>query len=193
MNTSASGTAAERSSAALTYLLLAAVVLLLFVFAFSTNLYPNHWYAFFKAIHVTVAVVWIGGGALLTILGIRAQRESDPKEIVSIARQAAFAGEKIFAPAGLVVLAMGIAMMINTDWGWGKFWIVAGLVGYAVTFVTGIAILSPLAKKIEASAKQNGPEHPETIALIERILFIARVDIAVLLVVIVDMVTKPFS
>ena len=88
---------------------------------------------------------------------------------------------------------MGIAMMINTNWGWGKFWVVAGLVGYALTFITGIAVLSPLAKKIEASAKQNGPEHPATIALIDRILLIARFDIAVLLLVIVDMVTKPFS
>ena len=81
---------------------------------------------------MTFAVVWVGGGTLLTILGdpgaagvaIRAR-------IVTIAQQAAFAGEKIFAPAGLVVFLMGIAMMINTDWGWGTFWIDAGLVGYA--------------------------------------------------------------
>ena len=54
-------------------------------------------------------------------------------------------------------------------------------------------MLSPLAKKIEASAEQNGPEHPETIALIDRILLIGRFDVAVLLLVIADMVTKPFS
>jgi uncharacterized membrane protein len=88
---------------------------------------------------------------------------------------------------------MGIAMMLNTNWGWGTFWIDAGLVGYALTFVTGIAVLSPLAKKIKVSAEQNGPEHPETIALIDRILLIGRFDAAVLLLVIADMVTKPFS
>ena len=142
--------------------------------------------------HVILAVVWVGGGVLLTILAIRAQRESDPRAVVTVAQQAAFAGEKIFAPAGLVVFLMGIAMMLNTNWGWGTFWIDAGLVGYAITFITGIAVLSPLAKKIKASAEQNGPEHPETIALIDRILLIARVDIAVLLLVIADMVTKPF-
>jgi hypothetical protein len=43
------------------------------------------------------------------------------------------------------------------------------------------------------SAEQNGPEHPTTLALIDRILLIARVDVAVLLLVIADMVTKPFS
>ena len=84
-------------------------------------------------------------------------------------------------------------MMINIDWGWGTFWVDLGLVGYAMTFVTGIAVLSPLAKKIQASAEENGPEHPRTLALIDRIVLVARIDVAVLLVVIADMVTKPFS
>lgn len=88
---------------------------------------------------------------------------------------------------------MGVAMMLNTDWGWGKFWIVAGLVGYAITFVTGVAVLAPLAKQIKASAAENGPTDPATMALIARILLIARVDVAVLLLVIADMVSKPFS
>jgi uncharacterized membrane protein len=88
---------------------------------------------------------------------------------------------------------MGIAMMINTSWGWGHFWIVAGLIGYASTFIVGVAILSPTAKKIDESAEKNGPTHPETMALIERIMLIARFDIAVLMLVVLDMVTKPFA
>jgi uncharacterized membrane protein len=179
---------------ALTYLLLAIVALVTVAFAFSGSVYlPGNWYALFKAVHVVFAVVWIGGGTLITISGIRAQRSDDVREVLAIARQAAFAGEKIFAPAGLVVFLMGIAMMVNTDWGWSHFWILAGLVGYAATFVTGVAVLSPLAKRISASAEANGPEHPETLALIGRILLVARVDIALLLLVIVDMVTKPFA
>ena len=99
----------------------------------------------------------------------------------------------MFAPAGLIVFLMGIAMMINTNFGWGKFWVLIGLIGYVSTFVTGIAVLSPLAKKIGAAAAANGPTHPETIALIQRILLIVRVDLTVLLIVVLDMITKPFS
>jgi uncharacterized membrane protein len=174
--------------------LLAVVLLVTAIFAFSSSAFvPNNWYALFKSVHVLFAVVWIGGGALLTILALAAERKEDPMEMVTVARQAAFVGEKVFAPAGLVVFLMGVAMMLNTNWGWGRFWIVAGLLGYAITFVTGIAVLSPLAKKIERSAEQNGPTAPVTMALINRILVIARVDIAVLFLVIADMVTKPFS
>ena len=195
MDTPAEGsTAPARGNQNLTYLILAGVAVVAVVFAFSGSAaLPNDWYAAFKAIHVTFAVIWVGGGFSIMINAIRAQRTWDPKQVVTVAQQAAFLGEKIFAPAGLVVFLMGIAMMINTSWGWGHFWIIVGLLGYAATFGIGIGVLSPLAKKIEHSAVENGPEHPETLALIDRIMLIGRFDMGVLLIVILDMVTKPFA
>jgi uncharacterized membrane protein len=195
MDTSATGTAAEaRGSNFLTWAILAAVGVIGVIFAFSgSSALPNNWYALFKLVHVLFAVVWVGGGVSIMIHAIRAQTARDPQGIVTVAKQAAFMGEKVFAPVGLVTFLMGIAMMINTNWGWSHFWVVAGLIGYASTFVVGIAILSPMAKKIDASAEANGPTHPETLALIDRIMLIARVDVAVLLLVVADMVTKPFS
>jgi uncharacterized membrane protein len=162
------------------------------VFAFESAWYP-HWYALFRLVHVTLAVVWVGGGALITVLALRADRARDADELTTIARQAAFAGEKIFAPAGGIVFLMGIAMMIHTDWGWGKFWVVVGLLGYVSTFTTGVAVLSPMAKRITGLVEEKGATAPETQAAIRKILLIARVDVAVLLLVIADMVTKPFS
>jgi uncharacterized membrane protein len=192
METTTTPAAARRSSGALTAAIGIVALVLIVVFAFKSAWYPD-WYALFRVVHVVVAVFWVGGGLLLTVLGLRAERADDPNEMATLARQAAFAGEKLFAPGGLIVLAMGIAMMINTNWGWGKFWVVAGLVGYALTFVTGVGVLSPLAKKVEAAVTAHGPEHPESIALIRRILLIVRVDVAVLLLVVADMALKPFS
>jgi uncharacterized membrane protein len=189
-STAAPPTTARRSGL-LTAALGLTVVVVGLIFALD-SIYSN-WYAIFRVVHVVVAVFWVGGGLTLTILGLRAQRMQDPREIVTVASQAAFVGEKLFAPAGLVVFLMGIAMVINGDLGWAHFWVITGLIGYAATFVTGIGVLSPLAKKITLSAEQNGPEHPETIALINRILMVARVDVTVLLLVVADMVLKPFS
>lgn len=184
----------SRSGGALTVALLLIVVVVGLVFAFSSSVFlPNNWFSLFKAIHVTLAVVWVGGGVLLVILALLAERTDDPNQLVTVAHQAAFAGERIFAPAGLIVFLMGIAMMINTNFGWGKFWVVLGLIGYAVTFITGIAVLAPLVKKLTVVSEERGPTDPEAIALTNRILLIARVDIAVLLIVVLDMVTKPFS
>jgi uncharacterized membrane protein len=195
MDTPAEGSAAPaRGNQNLTYVVLAVVAVVGIVFAFSgSSILFNDWYSLFKAIHVTFAVIWVGGGFAIMINAIRAQRTWDPKQVVTVAQQAAFLGEKIFAPAGLIVFLMGIAMMVNTNWGWGHFWIIVGLLGYAATFGIGIGVLSPLAKKIERSAVENGPEHPVTLALIDRIMLIGRFDMGVLLIVILDMVTKPFA
>jgi uncharacterized membrane protein len=171
--------------------LLGGIVLVVAVVFISQASWSNAWYSAFKTVHVIAAVVWIGGGALLTILGLVAERTNDPVELATVARWAATVGEKLFAPAGLVVVAMGIAMMVNTDWGWGRFWVIAGLVGYAITFVVGVGVLAPLAKKITALVEEKGATAPETTAQIKKILLIARVDVALLLLVVVDMVTKP--
>jgi uncharacterized membrane protein len=193
METTSSTTPAARgTSARVTIGVGLAVAFFAILFAFNSAWY-GHWYALFRFIHVALAVFWVGGGLLLTVLGLRAERSTDPMEMATLARQAAFAGERLFAPAGLVVLLMGIAMMINTNWGWGKFWVIAGLIGYAATFVTGIGVLSPMAKKLHELMTEKGPSAPETQAAIQRILLVARVDVGVLLLVIADMVTKPFS
>ena len=195
MDTPATGAAApSRGSNNLTLAILAGVVIIGVIFAFSGSAAVlNNWYSLFKAGHVLFAVIWVGGGVTIFIHAIRAQTARDPEGIVTVAKQAAFMGEKVFAPVGLVTFLLGIAMMINTSWGWGHFWIIAGLIGYASTFIVGVAILSPLAKRIDESAEKNGPTHPETIALIERIMLIGRFDVAILMLVVLDMVTKPFA
>jgi uncharacterized membrane protein len=190
METTAATTPRTRSSGPVTALL-GGIVLVVAVVFISQASWSNAWYSAFKTVHVIAAVVWIGGGALLTILGLVAERTNDPVELATVARWAATVGEKLFAPAGLVVVAMGIAMMVNTDWGWGRFWVIAGLVGYAITFILGIGVLAPLAKKVAALLDEKGANDPETTAQIKKILLIARVDVALLLLVVVDMVTKP--
>ena|SRR5579862_681887 len=175
--------------------ILATVIVVGAIFAFNAADAP-HWFSLFKWIHVSYVVFWVGGGLMLTVLGLMAERSSDPNEIVTLAKWAGFAGERLFAPAGLVVLSMGIAMLIHGGdpiVHWGKFWVIAGLVGYASTFITGIAFLGPQAKKIHSLSESRGTTAPETVAAIKTILLIARFDIAVLLLVVADMVTKPFS
>jgi uncharacterized membrane protein len=168
------------------------VLILAVFFAFNSGFY-DHWYAFFRVIHVGFAVLWVGGGAFLTLLAVRAERANDEEELATIARQAAFAGQWIFSPAGAIVFLAGIALMINTDWGWGKFWIAVGLLGFISSFVTGVAVLAPMSKRITVLVEEKGVRAPETQALLRKILLIARVDVAVLAVVVLDMVAKPFA
>jgi uncharacterized membrane protein len=182
-------TASAKPSLNLTAVIAAATLVVAIVFAISNG----HWYFVFKAIHITFAVIWIGGGMLLTILGVIAERQKDPAALAAVARQAAMVGQKLFSPAAVVVLLAGIAMMINGSLDWGKFWVSFGLLGFLSSFIVGVAFLAPASSRVAALIDTEGVESPAAQAQIARILLIARYDIAVLLLVVFDMVLKPFS
>ncbi len=130
----------------------------------------------------------------LTALALRAERADSAEELATIARQATFVGEKLFAPAGGIVFAMGIAMVINRpDIGFNTTWVDIGLAGWLISFVTGIGVLAPRARKLVELFETAGADAPQTQAAIRQILLIARVDVALLLVVVMDMLMKPFS
>jgi uncharacterized membrane protein len=154
------------------------------------------WYLAFKTVHVVFAVIWIGGGFLLTTLAFIAEQQRDPVGRAHVARQAALVGQRVFTPSSLVVLAMGIAMMLNDvgklAWDWGSFWVTFGLLGFVSTFVLGVGVLSPTAKKIQGLIETVGPDAPEVHAAMTKIFLVARLDVAVLMLVVVDMVAKPF-
>lgn len=170
-----------------------ALIGLAFLVVAAVFISTTDWFTFFLTVHVTFVVVWIGGGMLLTILGIRAERQDDGEALVAIARQAAFVGERIFAPAGIVVVVMGVAMIENGGLGYNHFWIVFGLLGFLSTFVTGVGVLAPMSKKVAAIVEARGAHSPESKAAVSKLLLIARADVALLLLVVVDMVTRPFS
>lgn len=185
---------ASRASTWVTVGVLLAVAVVGLIFALNTSEDATHWFSIFKLIHVSVAIFWVGGGVVLTALALWALTKHDPEELATVARQAAFVGEKLFAPAGLVVLAMGITMVINSpEIGFGTTWVIIGLVGYAMTFTTGIGFLAPRAKRIAELLETKGATAPETQAAISQILLISRIDVGVLLIVVADMLMKPFS
>jgi uncharacterized membrane protein len=181
-------TVRSKPSLNLTAAIAVAFLVVAIVFAVSNG----HWYFVFKAIHITFAVIWIGGGALLTILGVIAERQNDPAALAAIARQAALVGQKLFSPAAIVVLLAGIAMMINGSLDWNQFWVNFGLLGFLSSFIVGVAFLAPQSKKVAALIESEGVSSPAAQAGIAKILVIARYDIAVLLLVVFDMVLKPF-
>jgi uncharacterized membrane protein len=192
MDTTSHAQASESRGGWITPAILLALVAVGLLFAFKATDSTTTWFGVFKLVHVCIAVFWVGGGLLLTALALRAQFSKDPREMATIARQASFVGEKLFAPSGGIVLAMGIAMVINRpDIGFGDTWVVIGLVGWLISFIVGVAVLSPRAKKISELLETVGDTAPETQAAIREILLIARVDVALLLVVVMDMLMKP--
>ena len=151
-------------------------------------------YEALQVVHVIAAVVWVGGGVSMQILGIRAQRAGNADRLMFLGREIEFVGKRIFLPASIVVLLLGIAMVIKAEpIGFGDPWILLGLGGIIVSAVVGAAYLGPQTGKLAALVEQQGAESPDVRAQMNRVFLASRLDLLILIGVVVDMVVKPGS
>jgi hypothetical protein len=74
--------------------------------------------------------------------------------------------------------------------GFTELWIVIGLVGYATTFSIGMLIFKPTGERMGAMVAKDGVT-PAVLAIGQRMMSWARLDYAVMLAIIADMVLKP--
>ena len=147
------------------------------------------WYEFLLFVHVSCAVIWLGGAFFLQVYAIAVTRGGDPKEMGQFAGRTGVLSERVFIPASLLVVLAGVGLMIEGSWDWGQLWVVFALATFAAYFLTGALVLSPLAKKIEAA----GAETAAGRELIRRIFVISRVDLAFMYAIVFAMTVKPTS
>jgi uncharacterized membrane protein len=178
----------RRISLIVTSALAVALVVVFVVFAANTQ-----WYFVFKMLHVGAAVVWVGGGLFITVCALLAELANDDDQLLAIGHWAETVAGRLFPIMSFVVLGFGIGMIQNLSLGYDQFWIIFGLVAWALSAATGILFLGPEAKRLNEVAAEKGPKSPEAQARLRRILLVARVDVALLFVIVFDMVAKPFS
>ncbi len=151
------------------------------------------WYEWLKAGHVIAAVLWVGGGIMLTILGLMTIGLKDPARLAQFAGQVATLGGRFFPPVSLLVLALGIGMIENGDLGYDATWVQIAIAGWITSFAVGAAYLGPRAARLSKLLRERPPEDTEVQALIKRILLVARLDGLLLLFIVFVMTAKPWS
>jgi uncharacterized membrane protein len=150
-------------------------------------------YQWLLAIHIFAAVVWVGGGLTINLLATFAVRSPLPGRKAEFAREAAFVGQRIFAPTSLILLLFGIWIVHHVGYSYSKLWLMLGVIGWLASFAIGIGFLGPTAKKIDKTIEAEGPDSAAASALIDRVLMVARIDAVILTLVVFDMVLKPGS
>jgi len=147
-------------------------------------------YQVYLSIHILCAVLWVGGGTVLVLQVLRAQRERRPERLAEIAGDAEWIGSRVFAPLSLVLVIFGFLLVSKGDWQW-HFWLIWGMVFWVVSFLAGAAFLGPQAGRIKKLTDERGPTDTEVQRLIGRVLLVARIDNVLLLLVVLDMALKP--
>ncbi|MFO7572509.1 MAG: DUF2269 family protein [Gaiellaceae bacterium] len=147
------------------------------------------WYEFLLFVHIAAAMIWLGGAFTFQMYGWVVRRGGDPEEMARFAGRAGSLGERMFVPASLVVVLAGIGLMIDGSWDWGQLWVIFALVTFTASFVTGLFVISPIAKRIP----DVGPTTPAGQTLIQRLFTILRIDLVYMYGIVFAMVVKPTS
>ncbi len=148
-------------------------------------------YELFKTIHILAAIGWVGGVIMGQVQGARVARTQDPQRFLAYAEEQSWLGKRFYAPMAVVVLVAGIAMVIISGWEFTDLWIIIGLVLFAATVTLGMAFLTPLGDKIVAGLRSGDPEAAGVPDQVKRITLLSQIDLAILVLVVINMVVKP--
>lgn len=147
-------------------------------------------YKFLLFLHVAAAVIWVGGGFALNVLGNRMAKASGADAMAAFARQVEFVGKKIFAPVSGLLFLAGVFLTLDR-WSFKDLWIAIGVVGFLYSAITGAAIIGPLSGRTGKLIQERGADDPEVAANTKKLFMLGRVELFVMFIVIAAMTMKP--
>lgn len=149
-------------------------------------------YQWYLLAHILMTVVWVGGAVMLQLFAARILAGGDPGRLAMFAKDASWVGSRVFAPASLLILVFGVLLVEEADIGY-PFWVLFGLGVFAFSFFSGAIFLGPESGRVGRLIDERGVADGEAQRRIRRIIAFARFELLLLVLVVVDMVIKPFS
>lgn len=138
-------------------------------------------------LHVLAATAWLGGGAVLFMLALRARGSS--AGLQTFATWLPFVGIRLLMPAVVLLPVTGIWMvLIDSEWSFEQEWVRVAIGLFVVAFAVGAVYLSSVGV---AMARAAGTGSANLGTLVNRWLAGYTAVLVVLLVVVADMVFKP--
>ena len=148
------------------------------------------WYELLLTLHILAAALWFGSGIAITVMGYRALA-SDPPTFGPVALHAGWWAGRAHPAAAVVILIAGILMVIDADLSFGEAWISIALAGWVILMALGGAAVGPASTKLATAIQERGGYSDELRPLASRVLLFSRIETAILVIVIADMVAKP--
>ena len=148
------------------------------------------WYSFLLFVHISMAIVWIGGGLMMQLFALRAVK-AGPARAAAFATDVEWIANRTLIPSSLLAVVTGILLVVEGPWSFGDDWIVIGLVLFGITFVAGITFLGPESGRLGKLIAEQGLESPEAGRRLGRIILFSRLDLVLLFLIVFDMAVKP--
>jgi uncharacterized membrane protein len=144
-----------------------------------------------KFIHLLTAILWIGGSIVMQVLSARVKGSGDPARVAAFGADAEFVGTRLFAPASILLLLSGVGTVFAGDYGFEQPWIGIGLLGWLLVAGIGGGMIGPQSQRLKKILAQSGPGHPDVRRISQRIERLTRLELALFVLLVADMVYKP--
>ena len=150
-------------------------------------------YELLLTIHVLAAVVWVGGGFAMHILGRRTLKRGNPQEIFEFSKEINTVALRLYAPTSLILLIAGVLLVNQVESGaeFSDLWITLAFIGWAFSFIVGVGYYGPQDKKLQALVAADGPTATGIVENVRQALFVNQIEQLILFLIVIDMTIKP--
>jgi uncharacterized membrane protein len=144
----------------------------------------------FKSIHVLAVAVWVGSDTAMHVFALRAIK-AGPEHAAHFVKEIAWYGMVVITGSALVVVIAGFATLGQEHLSLSTTWVSIGFGIWIVSFLTGVAYLTPNARRISAAVGADGTLATAQQAAMGKLLIVMRIELLLLMAAVVDMVVKP--
>ena len=148
-------------------------------------------YEFWLAVHILCAVLWVGGGVSVHILGRWTARSGDAERMVAFNHDAVKLGNRFYAPLAIALIIAGVGLVEEVGYAYSELWITLGLLGWFFSLLVGVGYYPRQGRKIDAAIASEGPSSATGVEGIRQVLLVNSIEILVLVLVVIDMAIKP--
>ena len=148
-------------------------------------------YELYLSLHLVCAVLWVGGGVSLHVLGRWVAKTGDDEALLAFERNALKLSSRFYAPLAIVLLVAGVLLVNEVGYEYSDLWISLAMLAWVLSLVLGVAFYPREGRRIEAAASEGGAAAPAVRQGINRVLTVNAIEVTILLLVVVDMAVKP--
>jgi len=145
---------------------------------------------FFLFLHIGAAVLWVGGGITLHVIGRRALASGDRQRMLQFSQDADWIGPRFYAPLSIVLLLAGFKLVSDLNYDMSTTFVSIGLTGWLISFGIGIGYYSRAAKKRDEVVAAEGLDGPGFLASYKQVANVNAIEISILLFVVFAMSWK---
>lgn len=148
------------------------------------------WYELWLFLHISAAIVWIGGAATIQVFGILTKRAADPAKTSFFAANVSWTVMRVFLPASALIFVSGVGLTRTASWDWGEPFVVWGLVLWALVSLVAFGFLGRALGQAGDQLASEGPS-PALGLRIRNLVWVSRALLGILLVIVFLMTVKP--